>query len=130
MKRNTLIFTILLIFVIALTGCINDKSENTDDVKPDNLPDTNTEEVSNIDEADNKNKKEEESSNLSFLEDIAEPPNSIADVIQQKAGPYAGIDVNADSVIDQVLVDVRKLEPLPEDATEEQLNAYFKYLIH
>lgn len=96
MKRNTLIITVLLIFVIALAGCTKDKSDN---VIPDNLPDPNTEEVSNIDEADNKNKKEEgegegegegdKSSNLSFLEDIAEPPNSIADVIQQKAGPYA-----------------------------------------
>lgn len=128
MKRNTLIITFLLIFVIALTGCTKDNSNN---VEPDNLPDTNTEEISNIEEADNKKEEGEEgeeSGNLSFLEDIAEPPKSIADVIQQKAGPYAGIDVTDKSVIDQVLEDVRKLEPLPEDATEEQLNAYFKYL--
>ncbi|GIO25842.1 VWA domain-containing protein [Ornithinibacillus bavariensis] len=127
MKRYTLIITILLIFVIALAGCKKDKSDDTDNAKPDKHTETKTEEVSNLDEPDNKD-KEEESSNLSFLEDIAEPPSSIADVIQQKAGPYSGIDVNDDSVIDQVLEDVRKLEPLPEDATEEQLNAYFKYL--
>jgi Ca-activated chloride channel homolog len=128
MKCKWILFFTLFILLILLTACSN--SDKTTSEKPKSNETTTQEQTQkekNPDTTDEPKTKDQEF-DLSFLDELDEIPQTTADIINQKAGLYAGVDVTDASVKEQVLKDINRLAPLPEDASEEQLNAYFKYL--
>ncbi|MEN2467396.1 VWA domain-containing protein [Ornithinibacillus sp. FSL M8-0202] len=126
MKRNSLVILTLLVTLIMATGCNKDNKDEQEDVKPIEPPETDNQETTVVEEEDSDQENETDSQEL--LSNLDEVPRTVSDIIHQKAGKYAGMDVRDESVVDQVLEDLNILDPLPEDASEDQLNDYFKYI--
>ncbi|MEN2767528.1 VWA domain-containing protein [Ornithinibacillus xuwenensis] len=129
MKYKSFVISIILLAVLFIAGCKDDK--DTKDSSPKDPPESEVVSGVEDEEAEEENdnqSKNQNTADLNFLGEVDDVPQKTNDVIQQVVGPYAGIDVRDDSVIDQVVEEVKKIEPLPEDATEEQLQSYFNYL--
>ncbi|GAE94464.1 D-amino acid dehydrogenase large subunit [Gracilibacillus boraciitolerans JCM 21714] len=64
---------------------------------------------------------------MRFLEDIPEVPTDAAGFIDQKPGKYGEKSLTDKEVRDALIDDLSKLEPLTDQATDEEIEAYFKY---
>ncbi|GAB3047769.1 VWA domain-containing protein [Virgibacillus ainsalahensis] len=130
--RYSKIFSIIFIVTVVLIGCTNDDSteEQNDDPSTETTQsnESETDDSENNNEEENEKEEEQEDNELAFLQDISSAPENTADLINQKQGQYAGIDVRDDTVEEDVLADVRKLPPLAENANQDELDKYFNYL--
>ncbi|MFD1851221.1 VWA domain-containing protein [Oceanobacillus bengalensis] len=133
MRRNRfVIFSLLLTLSIIVIGCGNEKESSDEEPQPSEYitEEKSHSEADNIthDETKEEDDKEMIEKDLSFLDGISPAPENGTSVIDQTQGKYADIDVRDESVNADVLENVGKLEPLPEDASDEQLDMYFNYL--
>ncbi|MEC5424943.1 VWA domain-containing protein [Virgibacillus sp. C22-A2] len=136
---NFRLFSFILIITVLLFGC-SKKDESTDDhIQPE--PEENISEETESDslvdgesdesiEGDANLGEEDIQSGIGeeLLENIPRVPQDTAGFINQIAGSYAGVEILDENIVEDVLEDVQKLEPLSEDANEEQVDEYFDYL--
>ncbi|GGJ89869.1 hypothetical protein GCM10007063_10610 [Lentibacillus kapialis] len=117
----------MLVLSVFLVACTESEDESA---QPEGNTEHNTEEINNDTDNDtNENESDKENNgSVKVLENVAEIPQVTNGFIQQQKGPYAGVDVRDDHLEDDVMEDVQQLEPLPENASEEELNRYFDYL--
>ncbi|MBY7142345.1 VWA domain-containing protein [Virgibacillus sp. NKC19-3] len=129
--RYKLLFSSMLMTFFLLFGCTAEEDENNDTIDSDENKSEEVEKEANNDEDDNPEQtkeNDEEDNDMEFLKNVPDVPNNTSGFIHQKQGKYASMDVIDDSVSNDILEEIRNLEPLPEDASEEQLDEYFKYL--
>lgn len=133
--KYKLFFSFMLVIALLLVGCSGEEEEPQSDGDAAEAENDNVAEETNSDQ-DEANKAstnqdesaENEGNSLEFLADVPEVPQETNEFIHYPKGPYAGIYADDDSVIEDVQEEVRKLEPLPENASEDQLDNYFNYL--
>jgi Ca-activated chloride channel family protein len=65
---------------------------------------------------------------IQSLEDIPSVPKNTEGFIKQTAGSYTNVQSRTDNQYEQLIKELDKLDPLPEDATDKQVDAYFNYL--
>ncbi|GAE94465.1 D-amino acid dehydrogenase large subunit [Gracilibacillus boraciitolerans JCM 21714] len=125
----------LLLIVLLSSSCLLLIACNAEDDSP---PEDVTKTVDTTDEQEateagsnreQEAKKEGSSSeaDMRFLEDIPEVPTDAAGFIDQKPGKYSEKNLVDKEVRDALVDDLSKLEPLTDQATEEEIEAYFKY---
>ncbi|SET34454.1 Ca-activated chloride channel family protein [Oceanobacillus limi] len=131
MKSRFFVILFSITVVLFLAGCKEDEDTSSDDSQQ-----TDTEEIEkkedDIDEsALDKGEAEDqdvESSSVELLKDVSSIPSNTLEVIHQKEGKFTSIDIRDESIVDEVITEVQKLEPLSEDATDQELDTYFNYL--
>ncbi|SFA91019.1 Ca-activated chloride channel family protein [Lentibacillus halodurans] len=127
--RYKLLISSIMFLTVLLIGCTGEEDPDQDSIQnEEDTAEADNEKKNSDDPSSIQENKVEDNQNLSFLKDVPEVPNDTAGFINQAAGPYAGIDVRDESVVDDVKEDLFKLDSLPEDANEEQLNAYYQYI--
>lgn len=131
MQRILKLLIPILTVTLLIAACSN--SENEKDSEKDSSP-TKTEESQNSDAADNSSKgntaddkKDKETFSIKKL-DVPKAPETTAGFVNQKKGPFANKQLSEDKVEKKAIKELNKLEPLPKDATKEQINKYFDYI--
>ncbi|GGJ88569.1 hypothetical protein GCM10007063_08870 [Lentibacillus kapialis] len=124
--RQIRIFTIILISLLLLVSCSNDSNEDTSGSDKTGVNEQ-TEKKNDKEAVNVHNQTEKGSENNTFLETLPEVPTDTAGFIHQKQGRYASKDLKNDKVEKKVIKELKRLEPLSKNASDEQLNNYFQY---
>lgn len=64
----------------------------------------------------------------SYFSGLEEIPETAADLINQPAGPFGDKDLNRDEEKQKVIEAIKDMPVLPENATEEDYDKYFRYV--
>jgi Ca-activated chloride channel homolog len=117
MKKNIMVilFTVLLV----LTGC------NEDEKKVNNSNDQKTAENSVSEKETTEEDKKEKQFNV---EDLPAVPSTPEGIVNQTPGIFAGKYVEEDPWTTKMLEKMKEAPNLPENATEEEYDQYFKYI--
>lgn len=122
---------IILIASALLFAC--SKKNKDEQPPPEDVNEYNEEDPNNNIENETVGKPVESESNndqASLFESIPDVPQDAPGFIHQKVGMSASIDVWDESIKEDLLKEIAKLEPLPEDATEEQYDDLFKFMYY
>ncbi|VEF49212.1 D-amino acid dehydrogenase, large subunit [Bacillus freudenreichii] len=120
---------ILFLTFLVFAGC-NANQEAGPDKTAKETP--TTEKVKSPDSEDQKEVNEDELQQEAQSEDVfsgmEEIPQTSADLINQPTGEFGGRDLDTDEEKQKITEEIRELPPLPENATEEDFDKYFRYV--
>jgi Ca-activated chloride channel homolog len=112
---------ILLFFTVLLFLAACSEKENTRETNQKSTQEEKVEEP--------KDEKENNSiSDSDYFNELPGIPKSTLDVVDQAPGKYANQTVFQDGVTEKVKEEIKDIPPLPENPTEQEYEAYFKYI--
>jgi Ca-activated chloride channel homolog len=117
MKKNFMV--ILFTALLVLTGC------NEEENKVNNSNDQKTAENSDSEKETTEGDKNEKHSNV---EDLPAVPNTPEGIVNQTPGVFAGKYVEENPWTTKMLKKMKEAPALPENATDEEYDQYFKYI--
>ncbi|MBH9968490.1 VWA domain-containing protein [[Bacillus] enclensis] len=106
-------------FLLFLGGC--SEKESNSETKQKNIQEEKAEEQ--VDKVENESLTESD-----IFKGLPEIPMTTLGVVDQVPGKYANQTVFQDGVTEKVKEEIKDIPPLPENPTEQEYKAYFKYI--
>lgn len=120
---------IMFVTFLVLAGC-NAKEDAGPDKTTKEPPATERVESPASDDqiGQNEDELQQEGQSEEMFFDIEETPQTSADLINQPTGPFGGRDLNSDEEKQKIADEIKDMPSLPENATEEDFDKYFRYV--